>query len=200
MFFKNNLASALEQFEIIRLFGSLGSFTSLVFFLNILAIIAFLIMPHVGSLSNDAVVFTLYKNFNFVRGLLKTNLQGSSRTYFYYISTLFLFILFSNVLGLLPYSLTVTSYLVLTLFLSGTTFFGSLLVGLQRHSFRFFSFFIPAGTPLVLKPFLVLIEIISYVSRVLSLSIRLFANMLAGHALLKILCGFVFLFISAGSS
>jgi F-type H+-transporting ATPase subunit a len=193
--------NALEQFDVISAFGSkVGGFTGILLYLNLLVICSVLVMPDFRQVSSDSTMFFLYRVFEFVRNLIKANFRGDFGVYFYYISTLFLFVLLSNVLGLLPYSLTITSYFIITFFLSGTTVLGTFFIGLNRHLLGFFSFFVPAGAPFVLKPLLVVIELVSYISRLFSLSIRLFANMLAGHALLKILCGFVFLFLTAGSS
>lgn len=95
-----------------------------------------------------------------------------------------------NLAGLLPYGFTFSAHLVVTLFYSGSLFFGLNWVALQRHRLAYFSLFLPGGTPLGLQPLMVLLELVSYLSRPLSLAIRLFANMMAGHALLKILLSF----------
>jgi ATP synthase subunit 6 len=102
-----------------------------------------------------------------------------------------MFLCLSNLLGMLPYSMTVTSHLILTLFLSLAFFIGSNIIGVCYHKQSFFSLFLPEGVPLLIIPFLILIEYVSYVSRIFSLAIRLFANMLSGHILLKILISFV---------
>lgn len=108
----------------------------------------------------------------------------------YFLFSVFTFLFFCNLIGMIPYSVTVTSFLAVTLFFSSAGFFGALLIGLRANGWSFFSLFIPAGTPNALKVVLVLIEVVSYFARLLSLAIRLFANMMAGHALLKILSGF----------
>ena len=102
----------------------------------------------------------------------------------------FTFLLFCNLQGMIPYSFTVTSHFLITLGLSFSIFIGITIVGFQRNGLHFLSFFLPAGVPLPLAPFLVLLELISYCFRALSLGIRLFANMMAGHSLVKILSGF----------
>lgn len=104
---------------------------------------------------------------------------------------IFFYISISNLAGLIPYSITTTSFLVLTYFLSSSYFISVNIVGLRLHGSKFFSLFIPEGTPFHLIPFLIIIEFISYIARIASLSIRLFANMMAGHTLLKILSGFL---------
>lgn len=95
-----------------------------------------------------------------------------------------------NLSGLLPYGFTFSAHLVVTLFYSLSVFFGLNYVALRRHGLRYFNLFLPGGTPLGLQPLMVLLELVSYLSRPLSLAIRLFANMMAGHALLKILLSF----------
>jgi F-type H+-transporting ATPase subunit a len=104
--------------------------------------------------------------------------------------TLFLFILFSNLLGLIPYSFTVTSHIIVTFALAAVVFIGVTIVGIVRHGFHFLRLFVPEGVPVVLLFLLVPIELLSYFIRPFTLSIRLFANMLAGHTMLAIFGGF----------
>jgi len=111
---------------------------------------------------------------------------------------LFMFVLMGNLLGMLPYSFTFTSHIIVTFALAITVFIGVTILGFVKHGMHFFSFFAPAGTPPLLLPLLVPIEILSYLSRPVSLSVRLFANMLAGHTLLKVIAGFVALMGAAG--
>jgi ATP synthase subunit 6 len=109
----------------------------------------------------------------------------------------FIFIFLSNILGMLPYSMTITSHLVLTLYFSLAFFIGSNIIGICYHKQAFFVLFLPEGVPLPIVPFLILIEYVSYISRIFSLAIRLFANMLSGHILLKILISFVWASVSS---
>jgi ATP synthase subunit 6 len=109
---------------------------------------------------------------------------------FTYMFTVFFFILAMNTTGLVPYSISLTGQLIVTFTVGFSSFFGVNFVGIRKHGVHFFSFFLPLGSPLALAPFLVLVELISYVFRLFSLSIRLFANMFAGHTLLTILAGF----------
>lgn len=104
---------------------------------------------------------------------------------------LFLLILVSNLLGMVPYSITVTSHFIFTFYYALSFFIGINLIGILYHKEKYFVLFLPDGVPITIIPFLILIEYISYFSRVLSLSIRLFANMMSGHILMKILIGFV---------
>lgn len=103
---------------------------------------------------------------------------------------IFSFILFCNLMGMIPYSFTVTSHIAVTLGISIMSFFALNVVMIRTHGFHGFSFFLPSGAPLALAPLLVPIEIVSYSFRVVSLALRLFANMMSGHCLLKILAGF----------
>ena len=104
--------------------------------------------------------------------------------------SIFSFIFACNLLGMIPYSFTVTSHIVITLGLAMTAFFSINIVGVKTHGFHIFSLFLPPGAPLALAPLLVMIELVSYSFRVVSLALRLFANMMSGHCLLKILAGF----------
>jgi ATP synthase subunit 6 len=104
---------------------------------------------------------------------------------------IFVFTCCSNVVGMIPYSTTTTSHLILTLFFSLSFFLGHNIIGICFHKELFFSLFLPSGVPIFIIPLLILIEYISYVSRIFSLAIRLFANMLSGHILLKILITFI---------
>lgn len=139
------------------------------------------------------IVFVVAK---FVHDKILENLLYFKSIFLNYTLALFLFLLACNLFGMIPYSLTVTSYLILTLNLSGMSFFANLLIALSVHRLKFFKFFIPNGVSGVLVLLMVVIELISYVARLFSMAIRLFANMMSGHALIKILSGLVFLSLS----
>ena len=131
--------------------------------------------------------------FKFILDQVKSGIVGSTKRavqFFPMILTLFVFILVSNLLGLIPYSSTVTAYIIVTLTLSIMVNVGVTIYGFQNHGIHFFSLFLPPGVPLFLWPILIPIEIISYFIKVVSLSVRLFANMMAGHTLLAVLAGF----------
>ena len=132
--------------------------------------------------------------YDFVLNLVNEQIGGLSgnvkQKFFPCISVTFTFSLFRNPQGMIPFSFTVTSHFLITLALSFSLFIGITIVGFQRHGLHFFSFLLPAGVPLPLAPFLVLLELISHCFRALSSGIRLFANMMAGHSLVKILSGF----------
>jgi ATP synthase subunit 6 len=113
--------------------------------------------------------------------------------FFPYIMFLFTFLLFANLFGLIPYSFAITSNIIVTLCFSSVTFFASILIGFYTHGVRFFGLFLPSGAPLGLIPLLVGLELISFVARLFSLAIRLFANIMSGHTLLNILANFSWL-------
>jgi F-type H+-transporting ATPase subunit a len=112
--------------------------------------------------------------------------------YFPFIYSLFMLILVGNFLGMVPYSFAITSHLIFTLSVSNAILVGVTIIGFREHGLKFFSYFVPSGTPLVLVPLLVIIELISYIAKGLSLGIRLGSNVLAGHLLTKITAGFIY--------
>ena len=143
----------------------------------------------------QSVVEILYE---FVLSLLVENIGEKGVKYFPIMFTTFMFIFSCNIIGMIPYSFTITSHLVVTFGLAMSLFLGINIIGVRTHGFHFLSLFLPAGAPLAMSPFLVLIELVSYFFRVISLAVRLFANMMAGHTLLKILAGFAWTMISVG--
>lgn len=129
--------------------------------------------------------------YDFVPNLVNEQIGGNVKQKFFpCISVTFTFSLFRNLQGMIPYSFTVTSHFLITLGLSFSLFIGITIVGFAKNGLHFLSFSLPAGVPLPLAPFLVLLELIPHCFRALSLGIRLFANMMAGHSLVKILSGF----------
>ena len=196
--------SPLEQFEIVPLIdlkiGNLYfSFTNPSLFM-LLTLSLFLLLVHFvtkkggGKLVPNAWQSLVELIYDFVLNPVNEQIGGLSsnvkQKYFPCISVTFTFSLFRNPQGMIPYSFTVTSHFLITLGLSFSLFIGITIVGFQRNGIHFLSFLLPAGVPLPLAPFLVLLELISYCFRALSLGIRLFANMMAGHSLVKILSGF----------
>ena len=119
--------------------------------------------------------------------------------YLPFIYSLFFFILIANLSGNVPYGFTVATSIMVSIGLSMTIFIGVTILGLRLHKVHFFSFFVPSGTPLGLVPLLVPIELISYLARAFSLGVRLFANTVAGHTLLKILSGFLAPMFTSGA-
>lgn len=129
-------------------------------------------------------------SYDFIANMLKDNVGSQGRPFFPFVFTLFMFILFANLCGMIPYSFTTTSHIIVTFALAAIVFLGVTIVALLRHGLKFFSYFLPHGAPLVMAPLLIPIEVLSYLSRPVSLSIRLFANMMAGHTMLKVFAGF----------
>ena len=130
--------------------------------------------------------------YEFIGNMVRDNVGKEGRPYFPFVLSLFMFILFGNLLGLLPYSFTFTSHIIVTFAMALMVFLGVTVIGIIRHGFHFFSFFMPKGVPAVMLPLMIPIEVVSYLSRPVSLSIRLFANMMAGHTMMKVFAGFVF--------
>nr|YP_009325919.1 ATP synthase F0 subunit a [Vertebrata lanosa]APC24960.1 ATP synthase F0 subunit a [Vertebrata lanosa] len=200
------LASPLEQFEIINIlpifFASFNlSFTnasllmlfvvSIVFFWFSLSFFKVKLIPNYWQLFQEDFYF-LTSNIVF------ENLNQKGEIYFPFIFSLHLFLLFSNLLGMIPYSFTVTSHIVFTFSLSLSIFIGINIIGLKTHGFNFFSLFLPRNVPLIIIPFLITIEFLSYLVKVFTLAIRLFANMTSGHTLLKIIAGFSWTMLLSG--
>ena len=131
-------------------------------------------------------------SYEFVAKMIKDTVGSEGRQYFPFIFTLFMFILFSNLLGMVPYSFTPTSHIIVTFALALMVFIGVTVIGFVRNGAAFLKVFLPSGVPLALLPLLVVIEVLSYLTRPVSLSVRLFANMMAGHTMLKVFAGFVF--------
>ncbi len=130
-------------------------------------------------------------SYEFVANLLRDTVGSDGRRYFPFIFALFMFILFGNLLGMMPYSFTFTSHIVVTFVMAIVVFLGVTLLGFIKHGAHFFTFFVPPGVSILLWPLMIPIEIISYLSRPVSLAVRLFANMTAGHTMLKVFAGFV---------
>ena len=129
--------------------------------------------------------------YEFIANMIRDNVGNAGKKFFPFIFTLFIFTLFGNILGMLPYGYTFTSQIAVTFFMAMVVFLGVTLIGLFKHGLHFFSLFFPHGAPLFTAPILIPIEVVSYLSRPISLSVRLFANMTVGHVLLKVLAGFV---------
>ncbi len=129
--------------------------------------------------------------YEFVADMVDKNAGHGAEPYFPFVFTLFLFVLLGNLLGLIPYSFVYTGQIIITFALAITVFIGVTIIGIARHGFRFLSLFVPHGVPKVLLLLLVPIELLSYCIRPFTLSIRLFANMMAGHTMLAIFAGFV---------
>jgi F-type H+-transporting ATPase subunit a len=135
---------------------------------------------------------SLESSYASLSSMVREQVGAQSEIYLPFVYSLFFFILIGNLISNVPYSFAVTASGVVSLGLSVTIFIGVTILALSIHGIKFFSFFIPAGTPLALVPLLVLIELISYLARAVSLGVRLFANIVAGHTLLKILSTYLY--------
>ncbi len=129
--------------------------------------------------------------YNFIAKMISDTAGSKAKPYFPFIFSLFMFVLLCNMVGMLPYSFTVTSHIIVTLIMALFIFVAVTVIGFMKHGFKYLSIFVPSGVPKVLLPLITVIEIISYLSRPVSLSVRLFANMMAGHTMLKVFGGFV---------
>jgi ATP synthase subunit 6 len=198
--------SPLEQFQISPLSDTkiLGLNFILTNFLliNLLGIIIFLSLFYFNSSKtqhSQETSFYFFPNawqrslegvFEAPAQLIFDTISKDNEKYFPFIALLFNFILFSNLIGLLPYSFTVTSHLIVTFILSFSIFIGINIITFKRYKMQAFSLFLPANTPFFLALLLVPIEFISYVAKPISLGVRLFINLMAGHSLLKVVIGF----------
>ena len=190
--------SPLEQFTIARIIpihiGRLDlSYTNAALLMTIAVALATLLL--VAATARAALVPTRLQSiaellYEFVAGMVRDTVGDEGRRYFPLVFSIFIFILFGNLLGLVPYSFTFTGQIIVTFALALFVFLFVTMLGLIRHRIRFFTFFFPPGAPIVMAPLLVPIEIISYLTRPVSLSLRLFANMLAGHTMLAVFAGF----------
>jgi F-type H+-transporting ATPase subunit a len=191
--------SPLEQFEISPFVHiEIGNFdlaftnSSLAMVITVATIILFLTL----TVKSRSIVPTRMQlisemSYNFIAQLLNDTIGDQGKKYFPFVFTIFMFVLIGNMVGMIPYSFTFTSHIIVTFALASVVFIGVTVLGFMKHGLRFFSFFIIPGLPWYMLPILIPIEVISYLSRPISLSVRLFANMLAGHTLLKVFAGFV---------
>ena len=198
----DSLAAAfdpMKQFEIKRLvelnfFGLDASFTnsSLMMVIGVALVSVFLIGSMRGrALVPDRLQSMAELSYEFVANMVRDNAGSEGMKFFPFIFTLFFYILIMNMLGMFPYSFTVTSHIIVTVALALLVFFAVTIFGLVRNGAKFLRLFVPSGVPVWLLPLLIPIEIISYLVRPVSLSVRLFANMMAGHTMLKVFAGFV---------
>ena len=190
--------SPLEQFEIIKIIPLPQIFhnfiitnsTLLIIIVIILMLLIFLFYLYNSLINANESFFIVTNLFNFCRLLIIENIGIQYLRYLPIILYLFLFLFLANIIGMVPYSFTTTSQFIFTFSIAIIFFFGATFIGFVKHKLKFFGLFLPEGAPLIIMPFIVTIELISYMARVFSLSIRLFANMMAGHTLLNILAWF----------
>jgi F-type H+-transporting ATPase subunit a len=206
----NYLKSPIEQFEIVPLFNLeiyeriidltitnllLTSFTILVFITSL----TYFIAPKSNQINENTIFFIPNRWQLIIEYLIKAisqivtdNLGNGleAQKFLPFILSLFSLILFTNLIGLLPYSFTITSHLIITFLLSFSIFIGTNIICFQKHNFRMIELFVPANTSFLLTLLLIPIEFISYISKPISLGVRLFINLMAGHCLLKVIVGF----------
>jgi len=204
-----NAINPIEQFNVSPLFSShhLGatdiSFTnaSLLMFI-ILGLVSMLMIYGTSkrSLVPGRLQAAAEMSYEFVADTVRGTAGQEGMRFFPFVFSLFMFVLFANLLGLLPFSYTVTSQIIVTFALAGLVMGIVIVYGLIRHGTHFLGLFAPSGVAPAILPFIVLIEIISFLSRPISLSVRLFANMLAGHITLKVFGGFIVLLLGSGTA
>ncbi len=138
--------------------------------------------------------------YEFVAGMVRSAAGETGMRFFPMVFCLFMFILICNLVGLIPYSFTVTSHIIVTVALALLVFLTVIVVGIRENGWHFFKLFVPSGVPIYILPLVVAIEIISFISRPLSHSVRLFANMLAGHITLNVFGGFCVMLLGASAA
>ncbi|RYE12880.1 MAG: F0F1 ATP synthase subunit A [Rickettsiales bacterium] len=204
-----HIQSPLEQFEINSLMGINAplfgyaqlSITNigLYFILALLVVVGFNVIAN----NNNKIIANKYSIsqeslYTTILNMVQAQIASpKGQLYFPFIYCLFMLVLAGNFIGMVPYSFAITSHLIFTLSVSMTILIAVTIIGFQEHGLKFFSYFVPAGTPLALVPLLVLIELISYIAKGLSLGIRLGANIMAGHMLTKIIGGFIYQIMAA---
>lgn len=200
------MSNPIHQFEIqplipLHIAGIDVSYTNSALWMTIAVIVSTVVLSM--AMRRKALVPNRMQAFaeityEFVAGMIRENIGTKGRAYFPLIFTLFVVVLMGNLLGMIPYSFTYTSHLVVTAALALMIFGFVLVIGIFKHGFHFFSLFLPPGVPAWLIPLIIPIEIMSFLIRPLTLSVRLFANMIAGHIMLKVFAGFTISMISMG--
>lgn len=183
--------------DLIKNFFHGFNFLGLVFFLFLLFSVFFILTMPIFYNKLRIVPLTIWQFvyevfiYNFILGIIISQVGKRGQAYCIYITTLFFYILISNFMGLVPFSFTITSHIILTFMLGASSVIGLTIIGFLKQKMHFLELFVPKGVPKALLPLLVFIEVVSYVARGFSLSIRLFANLMSGHSLIHILLFFV---------
>jgi F-type H+-transporting ATPase subunit a len=193
-------ANPMSQFDVYRIGPEIKvgafdiSFTNASLFM-ILSTLSILLIFNLGSKKNsilpNKIQLLAELSYTFVSKMISDTAGSKAKPYFAFIFSLFMFVLFCNMFGMIPYTFTVTSHIIVTFVLASFIFIGVTVIGFIKHGFGYLKLFVPSGVPVILLPLIVVIEIISYLSRPISLSVRLFANMMAGHTMMKVFGGFV---------
>ena len=193
-------SNPMHQFEVYKIGPEINlgpanlSYTNSSLFMTISALFILLFLftgTKKKSLIPTKLQLVTEMSYAFVAKMINDTAGSSAKPFFPFIFTLFMFVLFCNMVGMLPYSFTVTSHIIVTFVLAAFVFVGVTIIGFVKHGIKYLELFVPKGVPIVLLPLIVVIEIISYLSRPVSLSVRLFANMMAGHTMMKVFGGFV---------
>jgi F-type H+-transporting ATPase subunit a len=190
----------IHQFNIEKIFtiGHIGSqeiaFTNSSAYMFISVALISLLM--IGGVAGRQLVPGRFQSmaelaYEFVANTIRSSAGSEGMKFFPLVFSLFMFIMISNMIGIIPYTFTVSSHIIVTASLALLVFFTVLIYGFYKNGLKFFKLFVPSGIPIVIMPLVVLIEIISFLSRPISHSVRLFANMLAGHITLKVFASFV---------
>ena len=196
---------ALSQFElspVLGIFGNAVSFSQSNLFMVIAVAIAYFLMKVTadrGELVPGRLQALGEASYGFIAGMVRDQVGDEGKKYFPFVFSIFMFVLFGNLLGMLPYAFTFTSHIVVTFALAMVVFVLITVVGIMLHGTHWFSYFLPEGAPKALAPLIVVIEIISYLSRPITHCVRLFANMVAGHVMLKVFATFVVLLGGLGA-
>jgi F-type H+-transporting ATPase subunit a len=188
----------MSQFEIKRiipidLFGHDASFTNAsLFMVAAVALIAafFAFAMRKRALVPDRLQTSAELIYEYINNIVRENLGKDAATYFPWVFTIFIFILVLNLLGMIPGNFTVTSHIIVTFALAAMVWIVATVIGFAKHGVGYLRLFVPEGVPLWLMPVIIPIELISYLIRPISHSVRLFANMMAGHTMLKVFAGF----------
>ena len=196
---------ALSQFElspVLGIFGEAVSFSQSNLMMVVAVAITVLLMKVTadrGELVPGRLQALGEASYSFIAGMVRDQVGDEGKKYFPFVFSIFMFVLLGNLLGMLPYFFTFTSHIMVTLTLAIVVFVVVTGVALAIHGMHFFTYFFPEGAPKWLAPIIIPVEIISYFSRVVSLSVRLFANMVAGHVMLKVFATFVVLLGGLGA-
>jgi F-type H+-transporting ATPase subunit a len=194
------MGDPIHQFELKRLFtlGHIGPYeliftnSALFMLIAVLVIAALMLIPtRERALVPGRTQSMAEISYEFVANTIQSTAGNEGMKFFPLVFSLFMFILIVNLLGLLPYGFTVTSHIIITVALALLVFVTVLVYGFWKNGLRFFKLFVPSGIPIYILPLIVFIEVLSFLSRPISHSVRLFANMLAGHITLKVFAGFI---------
>src|SRR5665213_3380538 len=192
----------IHQFQIVNLFplGKIGN-TEIAFtnsaLVMLIAVVGLTLFLVIGTAGGRAVPTRLQSaaelSYEFVASMVRSTAGQEGMRFFPFVFTIFMFVLSLNMFGLIPYGFTVTSHIIITAALALLVFFTVVIYGLKLHGLHFFNLFVPKGVPVYILPMIIAIEILSFISRPISHTLRLFANMLAGHIALKVFAGFIIL-------